>query len=162
MDMLAPNGPVYQAGTLSGNPLAMAAGIATLEELFGCEVVEADHRAAPLCNASARPAVAPYQRLDRLCAQLCDGLKRLVPGQHVRIGSLFCIFFTDREVVDYATAKTSDTKRYARFFHAMLERGVYLAPSQFEVGFMSLAHTEDDIEQTLKAAAEAAKTIWTK
>ena len=82
-----------------------------------------------------------------------------MPGHHVRVGSLFCTFFTDREVVDYATAKTSDTKRYARFFHAMLERGVYLAPSQFEVGFMSLAHTEEDIEETLRAAREAVKEL---
>jgi glutamate-1-semialdehyde 2,1-aminomutase len=82
-------------------------------------------------------------------------MKKIVKARHVRIGSLFCAFFTDREVVDYASAKTSDTKRYAKFFHAMLERGVYFAPSQFEVGFMSLAHSEQDIEQTLRAAAEA-------
>ena len=162
MDMLAPNGPVYQAGTLSGNPVAMAAGIATLEELFGSEEVGTDRRAVRDSNGSARPAVAPYQRLEKLTASLCDEWRKIVPGHHVRLGSLFCTFFTDREVVDYATAKTSDTKRYARFFHAMLERGVYLAPSQFEVGFMSLAHTGDDIEQTLKAAAEAVKTIWTE
>jgi glutamate-1-semialdehyde 2,1-aminomutase len=86
-------------------------------------------------------------------------LKKLVKARHVRIGSLFCTFFTDREVTDYASAKTSDTKRYARWFHAMLERGVYFAPSQFEVGFMSLAHTEQDIEQTLRAAKEAAKEL---
>ena len=138
MDMLAPNGPVYQAGTLSGNPLAMAAGIATLEELSQS---------------------GTYEKLEQLTAMLCGEWKKVVQGHHVRIGSLFCTFFTDREVVDYATAKTSDTKRYARFFHAMLERGVYLAPSQFEVGFMSLAHTEQDIEQTLRAAAEAAKAL---
>jgi glutamate-1-semialdehyde 2,1-aminomutase len=138
MDMLAPNGSVYQAGTLSGNPLAMAAGIATIEELFHA---------------------ALYQRLERLTASLCDEWRKIVPGQHVRIGSLFCTFFTDHEVVDYTTAKTSDTKRYAKFFHAMLERGVYFAPSQFEVGFMSLAHTEQDIEQTLKAAKEAAEEL---
>jgi glutamate-1-semialdehyde 2,1-aminomutase len=138
MDMLAPNGPVYQAGTLSGNPLAMAAGIASLEELF-------------------RPGT--YQKLEQSSAALCDEMKRLVKGQHVRVGSLFCTFFADREVVDYATAKTSDTKRYAKFFHAMLERGMYTAPSQFEVGFMSLAHTEYDIEQTLQAAREAVKLL---
>ena len=157
MDMLAPNGPVYQAGTLSGNPVAMAAGIATLEELFGSEKVGTDRRAVRDPDATARPAVAPYQRLEKLTASLCDEWRKIVPGHHVRVGSLFCTFFTDREVVDYATAKTSDTKRYARFFHAMLERGVYLAPSQFEVGFMSLAHTEADIEQTLRAAREAMK-----
>jgi len=138
MDILAPNGPVYQAGTLSGNPLAMAAGIATLEELSQSGI---------------------YQKLDQRAASLCDEWKKIVKGQHARIGSLFCTFFTDREVVDYATAKTSDTKRYARFFHSMLDRGVYLAPSQFEVGFVSLAHTEQDIEQTLRAATEAAKAL---
>jgi glutamate-1-semialdehyde 2,1-aminomutase len=138
MDMLAPNGSVYQAGTLSGNPLAMAAGIATLEELSQHGI---------------------YQKLDQRAASLCDEWKKVVKGRHARIGSLFCTFFTDRDVVDYASAKTSDTKRYARFFHAMLDHGVYLAPSQFEVGFVSLAHTEQDIEQTLRAAAEAVKTL---
>jgi glutamate-1-semialdehyde 2,1-aminomutase len=136
MDMLAPAGPVYQAGTLSGNPLAMAAGIATLEELS---------------------QAGTYQKLDSLAAALCDQLKRIVPAQHARIGSVFGMFFTAREVTDYASAKTSDTKRYARWFHAMLARGVYFAPSQFEVGFLSLAHTEADIEQTLRAAREAVK-----
>jgi glutamate-1-semialdehyde 2,1-aminomutase len=131
MDCLAPGGPVYQAGTLSGNPLAMAAGIATLEEL------------------------KDYAKLERLTASLCDEWKKIVPGNHKRVGSLFCTFFTERDVTDYASAKTSDTKKYAKFFHGMLERGVYLAPSQFEVGFMSLAHTEADIEATLRAAREA-------
>ncbi len=138
MDMLAPNGSVYQAGTLSGNPLAMAAGIATLEELS---------------------LSGSYETLEKLSAALCDELKKIVKAQPVRIGSLFCTFFADREVVDYASAKASDTKRYARWFHGMLERGVYFAPSQFEVGFMSLAHTEADIEQTLRAAAEAVKEL---
>jgi glutamate-1-semialdehyde 2,1-aminomutase len=138
MDTLAPLGPVYQAGTLSGNPLAMAAGIATLEELS---------------------QGGAYEKLDRLGAALCDEWAKIVKGHHVRIGSLFCTFFTDRGVTDYASAKTSDTKQYGRFFHGMLEGGVYLAPSQFEVGFVSLAHTEEDIEQTLRVAAEAVKTL---
>jgi len=138
MDLLAPDGPVYQAGTLSGNPLAMAAGIATLEEL----------------SQTGR-----YAKLERLSGSLCHELKKIVRARHVRVGSLFCAFFSDREVVDYASAKTSDTRRYARWFHAMLERGVYFAPSQFEVGFMSLAHSEQDIEQTLRAATEAAKEL---
>jgi glutamate-1-semialdehyde 2,1-aminomutase len=138
MDLLAPTGPVYQAGTLSGNPLAMAAGIATLEEL------------------SQR---GTYDKLEKLSAALCDGLKKIVKAQHVRVGSLFCAFFTDREVVDYASAKTCDTKRYATFFHAMLERGVYFAPSQFEVGFMSLAHTAEDIEKTIQAATEVIRIL---
>lgn len=138
MDCLAPLGPVYQAGTLAGNPLAMAAGLATLETLFA-----GDH----------------YRRLEEVSAVLCDGLRAIVPGQHVRVGSMFCCFFSATPVVDYATAKTSDTKRYGRFFHQMLDRGVYLAPSQFEVGFMSLAHTAEDIEPTLRAAREAVKHL---
>ena len=138
MDMLAPGGPVYQAGTLSGNPLAMAAGIATLHELSQS---------------------GAYEKLERLAAALCGEWGKIVKGSHARIGSLFCTFFTEREVVDYASAKTSDTKRYGRFFHAMLDRGVYLAPSQFEVGFLSLAHTEQDIEQTLRVVAEAVKAL---
>ena len=76
-----------------------------------------------------------------------------------RVGSKFCTFFTDQPVVDYTSAKRSDTKRYGKFFHAMMERGVYLAPSQFEVGFMSLAHTTEDIERTIQAATEAMKTL---
>jgi glutamate-1-semialdehyde 2,1-aminomutase len=138
MDLLAPNGPVYQAGTLSGNPLAMAAGVATLEVL-------SKH--------------GTYEKLEKHSATLCDEMKQIVKAHHVRIGSLFCTFFTNGDVTDYASAKASDTKRYARWFHAMLERGVYFAPSQFEVGFMSLAHTEADIEQTLRAAAEAVKAL---
>jgi glutamate-1-semialdehyde 2,1-aminomutase len=138
MDLLAPNGPVYQAGTLSGNPLAMAAGVATLEKLF---------------------RAGTYAKLEKLSAALCDGMKGIVNARHVRIGSLFCMFFTNDDVVDYASAKASDTKRYARWFHAMLERGVYFAPSQFEVGFMSLAHTEADIDATLRAAAEAVELL---
>ena len=126
----APTGPVYQAGTLSGNPLAMAAGIATLEEL------------------------KDYRKLEESTARLCAEWPKTGVKQY-RIGSIFCHFFTDQEVTDYASAKSCDTKRYAKFFHAMLDRGVYLAPSQFEVGFMSLAHTDDDIEKTLKAVRES-------
>jgi len=138
MDMLAPNGPVYQAGTLSGNPLAMAAGGATLKELFS-----SNH----------------YETLEQKTAGLCAEFKKIassanIPVQQHRIGSIFCHFFSDHEVTDYTSAKTSDTKRYARFFHAMLDRGVYFAPSQFEVGFVSLAHSEEDVERTMKAAAE--------
>jgi glutamate-1-semialdehyde 2,1-aminomutase len=138
MDHLAPIGPVYQAGTLSGNPLAMAAGVATLEALY---------------------EKGNYERLDKLTTLLCDELKKIVPGHHARVGSKFCTFFTNTEVVDYATAKTSDTAKYGKFFHAMMDQGVYLAPSQFEVGFMSLAHTEADIEATVEAAKEAVRGL---
>jgi glutamate-1-semialdehyde 2,1-aminomutase len=137
MEMVSPLGPVYQAGTLSGNPLAMAAGLATLRLL-------------------TEPGV--YDHLERLSARLVDGMGEAARGAGVaytanRVGSMFTGFFTSGPVTDYASARRSSTRRYARFFHAMLERGVYLAPSQFEAGFMSLAHAEADIEATLKAAA---------
>jgi glutamate-1-semialdehyde 2,1-aminomutase len=144
MDLLAPTGPVYQAGTLSGNPLAMAAGIATLEELFR----DPDN----------------YNKLEQRTADLSRELGKLaksanIPVWQARIGSKFCLFFTDQPVVDYASAKRSNTHRYAKYFHAMKERGVYLAPSQFEVGFLSLAHTTEDIEATLRAAREAVRRL---
>jgi glutamate-1-semialdehyde 2,1-aminomutase len=139
MEQVAPLGPVYQAGTLSGNPLAMAAGIATLRLL-------------------REPGV--YERLEQLSARLAGGLAEAaaaadVPYTANRVGSMFTGFFTAGPVTDYASAKTADTGRYARFFHALLERGVYLAPSQFEAGFVSLAHTDADLDQTIAAAREA-------
>jgi glutamate-1-semialdehyde 2,1-aminomutase len=139
MQQVSPLGPVYQAGTLSGNPLAMAAGLATLRLL-------------------TEPGV--YYHLERLSAQLADGLgaaARATGVEYVsnRVGSMFTGFFSDRPVTDYASAKLADTRRYARFFHALLERGVYFAPSQFEAGFVSLAHTEADIDATLNAATAA-------
>ncbi|MGQ9697638.1 MAG: glutamate-1-semialdehyde 2,1-aminomutase [Armatimonadota bacterium] len=139
MEMVAPAGPVYQAGTLSGNPVAMAAGLATLKELHA-------------------PGV--YQRLESLSAQLEEGLRAAaedagVPVTLNRVGSMFTCFFAEAPVTDYASAKRSDTARYARFFWAMAERGVYLAPSQFEAGFVSLAHTPEDIAATVSAAREA-------
>jgi glutamate-1-semialdehyde 2,1-aminomutase len=138
MEMLAPNGPVYQAGTLSGNPLAMAAGLATLREL---------------------QSPGFYERLDALSAKLVESVARVAKSAGVslwlnRVGSMRTPFFVDAPVTDYASARRSDTKLYARFFHAMLERGVYLAPSQFETVFMSSAHTEREIADTV-AAAEA-------
>lgn len=143
MEQVSPLGPVYQAGTLSGNPLAMAAGIATLRLL-------------------TEPGI--YDHLERLSARLADGLAERASGAGIpyvsnRVGSMFTGFFTDQPVADYASAKRSDTRRYARFFHAMLERGVYLAPSQFEAGFVSLAHTEADIDATLAAAAGALEVV---
>jgi glutamate-1-semialdehyde 2,1-aminomutase len=139
MEQVSPLGPVYQAGTLSGNPLAMAAGVATLRLL-------------------TEPGV--YAHLETLSARLADGLSEAAKTAGVaytanRVGSMFTGFFCDDRVLDYASAKRADTRRYARFFHAMLERGVYLAPSQFEAGFMSLAHTDADIEATLQAALAA-------
>ncbi|NOZ26712.1 MAG: glutamate-1-semialdehyde 2,1-aminomutase [Chloroflexi bacterium] len=139
MQTVAPAGPMYQAGTLSGNPLAMAAGIATLEEL-------------------RRPGV--WDELERKTHQLCQGIgeaarRAEVPIYQTRVGTMFCAFFQEGPVTDYAAARRSDTEGYARFFHAMLERGVYLAPSQFEAGFMSVAHGDEEIEATIEAAASA-------
>ncbi len=141
METVAPAGPMYQAGTLSGNPLAMAAGITTLEEL-------------------RRPGV--WDDLVRKTEKLCQGIGQAaraagVPVYQTQVGTMFCTFFQAGPVTDYASAKQSDTGRYARFFHEMLARGVYLAPSQFEAGFMSTAHGDAEIEATI-AAAEAALT----
>ena len=139
MELVAPLGPVYQAGTLSGNPLAVAAGLATLRLL-------------------RRPGT--YEELEARGAQLGEGLAEAaraagVPISSTRVGSMLTMFFTDRPVTDYAGAKTADTARFARFHGAMLARGVYLAPSQFEATFVSLAHTEADIRATVGAAREA-------
>jgi len=139
MAMIAPSGPVYQAGTLSGNPLAMVAGIATLTVL-------------------QEPGV--WDELERRTATLADGMSKAataagIPYFGTRVGTMFCGFFATEAVRDYATAKTSDTAMFGRFFHGMLKRGVYLAPSQFEAGFISLAHTDVEIGQTIEAATEA-------
>jgi glutamate-1-semialdehyde 2,1-aminomutase len=138
MACLSPEGPVYQAGTLSGNPLAMTAGIATLRALTD----------------------ELYDELDRRTASLVEGLSRVftryrVRHQFARAGSLFGFFFAETPIVDLETAKTSDVSLYARFFHQMQARGVYFAPSQFESAFVSGAHTEEHIQATL-AAAEGA------
>ena len=139
MERIAPLGPVYQAGTLSGNPLAVTAGIETLKLL-------------------SRPGV--YRKLEERSKALSTGWadaakKAGVAVFGTRIASLMTLFFTNRAVTDYATAKTSDTKAYAKFFTAMLDQGVYLAPSQFEAAFLSTAHTDADIEKTVKAAYNA-------
>ncbi len=143
MELVAPVGPVYQAGTLSGNPLAMAAGAATLKQL-------------------KEPSV--YERLDELAAQLAQGLQKAaqeagVPLQLNRVGSMLTPFFTDQPVVSYASAQRADTQRYARFFWGLVERGVYPPPSQFEAWFISLAHTPKDVERTIEAAREALKEL---
>ena len=143
MDCLAPTGPVYQAGTLSGNPLAMAAGIAALEELAAGNV---------------------YQRLEELGAKLETGLSEAaraagVPVRFNLCGSMFCGYFTDQPVHNLADAMKSDRERFKKYFHGMLNEGVYLAPSQFEAGFLSAAHTEADIDQTVRAAAKVLKSL---
>ena len=156
MDWLAPLGPVYQAGTLSGNPLAMAAGIAALEQL-GISI-----RPAPL--RLKRAGSGPYQRLEKLGAKLEAGMiaaakSAKIPVQFKRIGSMFCGYFTDRPVHNLADAMTSDRERFKKYFHGMLEQGIYLAPSQFEAGFISAAHTPADIDRTVKAAAKVMKQL---
>ena len=143
MELMAPVGPVYQAGTLSGNPLAMSAGIAMLQAL-------------------QRPGV--YDELERKAARLGDGLAAAaaevgIPTCATRVGSMLTLFFTGQQVVDYASARTADTRRYSRYFNAMLERGVYLAPSQFESGFVSTAHDDADIDITIAAGRSALKEI---
>lgn len=143
MSLVAPEGPVYQAGTLSGNPLAMTAGIETIKEL-------------------SRPGT--YKKMEASCVMLEEGLKdaakkTATQTRFYRAGSMFCTYFTDGDVTDYATAKKADALKFSRFFSEMLERGVNIAPSQFEAGFMSLAHTEKDIEATVIAAYESLKKI---
>ena len=143
MQMVAPAGPMYQAGTLAGNPLAMTAGIETLNEL-------------------QKPGV--WETLEALSAQLASGLTAAAEEAKAqvvlqRVGTMFTAFFTDRPVVNWATAKTADTKQYAAFFRAMLERGVYLAPSQFEAGFTSAAHGDEEMGLTVQAAERALKQL---
>jgi glutamate-1-semialdehyde 2,1-aminomutase len=143
MEMVAPVGPMYQAGTLSGNPLAMVAGIETLRRIQD-------------------PAV--WERFEELGARLDTGIKEAadtygIPIFQTRVGSMQGLFFTGAPVVDYDTAKTSDTERFGRFFHAMLAGGVYLAPSQFEAGFLSTAHGKGEIDATIAAAEKAFQMV---
>lgn len=139
MESMAPVGPIYQAGTLAGNPLAMTAGIATLGEL-------------------QKPGM--YEELERKAAKLSAGLQAAaqeagVPFWQNRVGSLLCGFFTQEPVVDYPSACTASTARYAAYFRSMLEQGIYLASSQFEAAFVSAAHTDEDIERTIDAGRTA-------
>ncbi len=145
MQMISPAGPVYQAGTLSGNPLAMAAGYAALTHI------------------KENPRL--YDDLDEKGKILEEGfrqnLKKL--GKNLalnRVGSMSCMFFTERPVTDFKTAVSSDTELYGKYFHGMLERGVYLAPAQFEAAFISTAHSEEDLEKTIKANYETLRSIY--
>jgi glutamate-1-semialdehyde 2,1-aminomutase len=143
LEQMAPVGPIYQAGTLSGNPIAVAAGLATLRALQEPEV---------------------YDRLDDLGNRLSSGLAGTAASNGVamtsnRVGSMMTGFFADQPVVDYETARRSNTERYAQFFRGMLQRGVYLAPSQFEAAFVSLAHTEADIDRVVEAASEVFREL---
>ncbi|MCH6579994.1 MAG: glutamate-1-semialdehyde 2,1-aminomutase [Nitrospinae bacterium] len=141
MDHIAPTGAVYQAGTLSGNPLAVTAGIEML-------------------NLLSQPGV--YDDLEKKSERLCHGFKENVKQAGVtatftRVGSMFSMFFTDQEIVSFESVKTSDTHLFKRYFNAMLEEGIYIAPSQFEAGFMSAVHTDEDIDATLAAQGRALK-----
>jgi len=140
MDLIAPLGPVYQAGTLSGNPLAMAAGYATLSHLR-------DHKDI-------------YAKLDKLAGEVVTGVAAAAKDAgvtmcHNRVGSMFTWFFTTGPVTDWASAEKSDTKAFGIFFRAMLENGIYLPPSQFEAAFLGAAHSERDVQQTIGAAKQA-------
>ena len=144
MEQIAPAGPVYQAGTLSGNPLAMTAGLTTLKIL------------------SATPDA--YDKLAQKVAVLSSGIRAQaekfgIKLQVHQIGSMFGMFFSDKPVYDYDSAKHSDTGAFGVFFHAMLEQGIYLAPSQFEAAFMSMAHSDADIAATIAASAKAFEKV---
>jgi glutamate-1-semialdehyde 2,1-aminomutase len=143
MEQLAPLGAVYQAGTLSGNPLAMAAGLVTLRTL---------------------KKENPYPELEKKSAYLGDGINTLLTEHNLphtcnRVGSMLCTYFTGNTVSNYADAQTSDCERFAGYFAAMLNQGIYLAPSQFEAGFISAAHSQDDLDRTLDAVKVALKSI---
>ncbi len=143
MSMISPEGPIYQAGTLSGNPLAMTAGIATLDII-----------SAPKVYAKLLDRAAELESALRDAA-----LRAGATVKFYRAGTMFCTYFTDKEVVDYASAKTADTVKFGRFFRGLLERGVNIAPSQFEAGFISTAHTSADITKTARAAFESFRSI---
>lgn len=143
MSNIAPVGPIYQAGTLSGNPLSMTAGLVTLRRLRDKSV---------------------YERLEKASANLCDGVSAAAAAAGIktdtnRVGSMWTSFFTGGPVADWTTANKSDRETYGRFFHAMLDEGVYLAPSQFEAGFVSLAHSDEIIDKTVSAARKAFEAI---
>jgi len=143
MNNLAPEGPVYQAGTLSGNPLAMAAGVATLK------ILEEKNN---------------YETLEKKTSYLCDEIRKIFRKKQIplyinRVGSMFTLFFTDSEVFDFTSASKCDTKLFARYFRGMLSNRISIAPSQFEASFVSLAHTDEDIEMTLKACSGALKDL---
>ena len=139
MDNIAPVGPIYQAGTLSGNPLAMTAGIEMIKLLSGQSV---------------------YDELERKSEKLCAGyesnVKKLgIKAQFTRVGSMFSMFFTDQNIIDFESVKSSDTNFFRSYFTSLLEEGVYIAPSQFEAGFMSAVHTDEEIDQTIEANYKA-------
>ncbi len=143
MEQMAPVGPVYQAGTLSGNPLAMTAGIATLTKVNESEF---------------------YDELNKKAEYLVEGLKKSLEENGIKgsvgsVGSMFGLFFTDQTVTDFTSAKTSDLDRFSKYYKGMLNEGIYLAPSQFEAGFVSAAHTYEDLDKTIEAASKVMKSL---
>lgn len=143
MEKVAPEGPIYQAGTLSGNPLSMVAGLATIRELL---------------------SVNPYQELERLTRKLTDGISKILSDKGIahrinQIASMFTVFFIDREVYDYESAKSSNTELFGRFFRALLKEGVLIPPSQFEAWFLSAAHQEEDIDLALERIDRAVRSL---
>lgn len=144
MSRVAPAGDIYQAGTLSGNPLAVSAGLATLKFLR-------DHNPYPDLEAKGKTLEEGFrENLKKLDLNLC--LKR--------VGSMMCLFMTEQDVVDFKTATSSDTKKYAAYFHAMLERGIYLAPAQYEAMFFSIKHGDEELEKTIQANYDALQAIY--
>jgi len=144
MEMISPSGPIYQAGTLSGNPIAMSAGYAALSYIKNHSEI--------------------YEQLEQNSAYLENGIKEAIKlsGRNFqlnRIGSMMTLFFTEEPVTDYKTAVKSDTKLYGRYFHEMLNRGIYLPPAQFEAMFVSTAHSKEDLDKTIAANFEALKKI---
>jgi glutamate-1-semialdehyde 2,1-aminomutase len=143
MEQIAPAGPVYQAGTLSGNPLAMTAGLTVLRRLRDRTV---------------------YERLEESGRRLCEGMSEAARAAGIetvtnRVGSMFTTFFTAEPVKDWPTAARADRDAYGRFFHSMLEEGVYLAPSQFEAAFIGVAHTDELLDRTVEAARRAFRSV---
>jgi glutamate-1-semialdehyde 2,1-aminomutase len=141
MDHLAPLGPVYQAGTLSGNPLAMVAGLTQLHEL---------------------DKAGAYETLDQIGAYLQEGVVKIftekgIPHRFNRVGSMFCLFFTDEEIINLDSVKTQDLEIFRKLFWSMIDKGIYIAPSPYETGFLSLAHTREDIDETLTAIDETVR-----
>jgi glutamate-1-semialdehyde 2,1-aminomutase len=158
MDLLAPLGPVYQAGTLSGNPLAMAAGLAQLKELAGTACLQT----RPAAGADTPPN--GYTRLDQLGAHFESGLRALltekgVPHRLNRVGSMFCLFFADRDIINVSDVMKQDLEFFKKFFWGCLDKGIYLAPSPYETGFISLAHSEADLDDTLTVFGEVLTKI---
>ena len=144
MDFIAPVGKVYQAGTLSGNPLAVTAGIETLKILNDNKI---------------------YEKLENSSAYLTDGMKNIIMNKNIptcfkRVGSMFCMFFTNQNVTDFKTATTSNTELFSKYFSLMLKNNIYIAPSQYEAGFMSTAHTKEDLDKTLEAFEKAIGALY--